>query len=179
MRTPASPAFLAPSQLVPALLAWVAAWAAMLGLDGQVDLANLAMVLVLASALATLWLPIAVSLLLTALSVLAFNWLFVPPRHTLAVDLRQDALLLVAMLAVSSIVAGLMARQRVLAQSARRHARHAEQLRQLGETLRDGDDPMRSAARGAGRIARDTTAPARSARHHAGTRRRRGSPANR
>ena len=145
MRTPASPASLRTSRLVPALLVWVAAWAGMLGLDGQVDLANLAMVLVLGSALATLWLPIAVSLLLTALSVLGFNWLFVAPRHTFVVDLRQDALLLVAMLAVSWIVTGIMARQRVLAESARRHARHAEQLRGLGEALRDADDSARCA----------------------------------
>src|SRR5437763_3204282 len=106
-------------RLVPALSVWVAAWAGMLWLDGRVDLANLAMVLVLASALATLWLPITLSLALTALSVLAFNWLFVPPRHTFSVDLRVDALLLGAMLAVSWIVAGVVARQRELAESGR------------------------------------------------------------
>jgi two-component system sensor histidine kinase KdpD len=117
----------------------------MLGLDGRVDLANLAMVLVLGSALATLWLPIAASLLVTVLSVFAFNWLFVPPRYTFVVDFRQDALLLAAMLAVSWIVAGIMARQRVLAESARRHARHAEQLQGFGEALRDADDPARCA----------------------------------
>lgn len=145
MKTRTSSTWLAPSQLVRALVVWVAAWAGMLGLDGEVDLANLAMLLVLASALATLWLPITVSLLLTALSVVGFNWLFVPPRHTFTVDLRQDALLLLAMLAVSAIVAGLMARQRVLAEGARRHARQAEHLRRLGDALRDSDDPAQSA----------------------------------
>src|SRR5690349_19913928 len=118
---------------IPAFAAWVAAWAGMLALDGHVDLANLAMVLVLASAVVALWLPIALSLGLSALSVLAFNWLFVPPRHAFTVGLREDALLLGAMLAVSWIVAGVMVRQRVLAESARRHARQAEQLRSLGE----------------------------------------------
>lgn len=133
------------ARLVPAVLVWVAAWVAMLGLDHQVDLANLAMLLVLASAIATLWLPIGASLLFTALSVLAFNWLFVPPRHAFSVDLRQDALLLGAMLAVSWIVAGVVARQRVLAESARRQAQRAEQLRSLGEALRDADDAAQSA----------------------------------
>lgn len=145
MSTPAPTALPAAARRLPALLVWAAAWAAMLALDGRADLANLAMVLVLASALATLWLPVAASLLLSALSVLAFNWLFVPPRHAFSVDLRQDALLLGAMLAVSWIVAGLMARLRVLAESARRHARYAEQLRRLGETLRDGDDALPAA----------------------------------
>ena len=41
----------------PGAATWVAAWAALLALDGTVDLSNLALLLVLASALATLWLP--------------------------------------------------------------------------------------------------------------------------
>ena len=134
-----------PGRIVPGVLVWVAAWIVMLGLDGQVDLANLAMVLILASAIATLWLPITVSLALSAGSVLAFNWLFVPPRYTFTIDLRQDALLLGAMLVVSWIVAGVVVRQRLLAEAARRHARQAEQLRRLGDALRDADEPSRSA----------------------------------
>ena len=148
MKPRAAHALSSPRRLAGALLVWSAAWAAMLVLDRRVDLANLAMVLVLASALATVWLPIGVSLLLTAASVLTFNWLFVPPRHTFTVDLRQDALLLGAMLAVSWIVAGVMARQRVLAESARLHARRADQLRVVGDALRDAQDP----AEGGGRL---------------------------
>jgi two-component system, OmpR family, sensor histidine kinase KdpD len=132
------------TRMIPASLVWAVTWIAMIGLDHRVDLANLAMLLVLASAIATLWLPIGASLLCTALSVLAFNWLFVPPRHAFSVDLRQDALLLGAMLAVSWIVAAVVARQRVLAESARRHAQRAEQLRGLGEALRDADDAAQS-----------------------------------
>lgn len=124
---------------------WVLAWAAMAALDGQVGLAGLAMLLVLASALATLWWPMAVSLTVTALSVLGFNWWFVPPRHTFAVDLRQDALLLGGMLAVSWVVAAVVARQRQLAEQARRLALQADQLRQLGDALRDTDDPVEQA----------------------------------
>ena len=63
-----------------ALATWAAAWAAMLALDGHVDLANLAMLLVLASALASLWLPVPAALAATAAAVLGFNWRFVPRR---------------------------------------------------------------------------------------------------
>src|SRR5688572_4028974 len=98
---------------------WAAAWLCMVWLDGHVDLANLAMVLVLASASATLWLPVAVSLVASTVAVLAFNWIFVPPRGTLTVDLRQDALLLTAMLVVSWIVAAIMALQRATAERSR------------------------------------------------------------
>ncbi|HET9645800.1 MAG TPA: DUF4118 domain-containing protein, partial [Burkholderiaceae bacterium] len=145
MKLPDAPLAAPVWHYVPALLVWAGAWVAMLTLDGLVDLANLAMVLVLASALATLWLPITLSVLATAMSVLAFNWLFVPPRHTFAVDVRQDAVLLAAMLLVSWIVAGVTARQRLLAETARRNARQAEQLRRLGAALRDADDPAQSA----------------------------------
>jgi two-component system sensor histidine kinase KdpD len=131
---------------LPAAAVWAAAWAAMLALDGRVDLANLAMLPVLASALATLWLPIFPSLLLTLGSVVAFNWAFVPPRHAFTVDLRQDALLLGAMLLVSALVAALVGRQRRLADSARRHAAQAEQLRRFAEALRDADTPAAQAA---------------------------------
>jgi two-component system sensor histidine kinase KdpD len=131
--------------LAPALGVWALAWAAMVALDGHVALSGLAMLLVLASALATLWLPVAASLLATALAVTAFNWYFVPPRHTLAIDLKQDALLLGGMLAVSWVVAAVVARQRQLAEQSRWHAQQAEQLRQLGEALRDADDPAEQA----------------------------------
>lgn len=108
-------------------LAWLAGWAALLLLDGRVDLANLAMVLVLACAVATLWLPVAASLMCSTVSALAFNWLFVPPRYAFTVELGQHALLLVATLAVSWIVAGVMALQRATAERARRHAAEADQ----------------------------------------------------
>jgi two-component system, OmpR family, sensor histidine kinase KdpD len=132
-------------RLLPALAVWGLAWAAMLALDGIVDLANLAMLLVLASAVATLWLPAGLSMVVSTVSVLAFNWLFVPPRGTFAVDLWQHALLLAAMLVVSWIVAALMVRQRLLAANANRHAQQADQLRRLGEALRDTDEPLAQA----------------------------------
>jgi two-component system sensor histidine kinase KdpD len=130
----------------PAMLVWTLAATAMAALDGRIDLANLAMLLVLASALASLWLPGAVSAAIGVLAVLAFNWSFVPPRHTFSVDLRQHALLLAAMVAVTSIVSALMAGLRAQARRAQTHARRAEQLREWGETLRDAADPLAHAA---------------------------------
>ncbi len=144
----------------PGAAAWALAWAALLGLDGRVDLPSLAMLPVVASAVAALWLPAWVSLACSAAAVLAFNWFFVPPRGSLAVDLHQHALLLAAMLAVSWIVAMLMAHQRRLGQQARRHALQAEQLRSLGEALRDTEDPLAQAGALRAALSTEVGAPA-------------------
>ncbi len=134
------------TRIGPALLAWALAWAAMAGLEGRLDLANLAMLLVLASALAALWLPGWASMGASALAVLAFNWFFVPPKFTFTVDLHQNALLLVAMLLVNWIIAGLVIRQRRLAETAQTLAGREARLRQWGDTLRDASDPAAHAA---------------------------------
>jgi two-component system sensor histidine kinase KdpD len=60
-----------------AALVWALAAGAMVALDDQVDLANLAMLLLLASALAGLWLRAWVAMGASAAAVLAFNWAFV------------------------------------------------------------------------------------------------------
>ena len=124
---------------------WVAAWLAMWTLDGRIDLANLGMILILACALAALWLPLAASMICCAAAVLVFNFAFVPPRGAFAVDLRQHALLLLTMLAVSWIVSLLMARQRQLIASERLSALRTEQLHSLCETLREAEDPRKGA----------------------------------
>ena len=126
----------------PALAAWAAGWAVLLALDGSVDLANLAMLLVLTSAVASLWLPAWLWVAVAGVGVLAFNWIFVPPRGTLAVDLHEHALLLAAMLVVNTIIAALMALQRRQALHAQGHAERAERLRAWGELLRDAADPQ-------------------------------------
>jgi two-component system sensor histidine kinase KdpD len=125
-----------------AVVAWLLGWAAMVGLDGRVDLSNLAMLLVLSSAAASLALPVWASVLSNTVAVMAFNWVFVPPRGTFSIDLRQHALLLGAMLVVNSIVAALLAAQRRQAHLAERHAARAEQLRSWGDLLRDAIDPL-------------------------------------
>ncbi|MBE2263023.1 MAG: DUF4118 domain-containing protein [Burkholderiaceae bacterium] len=127
-------------------LTWLAGWALMLTLNGRFDLANLAMVLMLTSALATLWLPGGVSAAATAVAVVAFNWTFVPPRFTFTVDLYQHALLLTAMLVVNWIIAGLVIRLRRMADSARMVAEREMRLRTWGDTLRDAVDPAAHAS---------------------------------
>ena len=129
-----------------AALTWGLGWAAMLALDGQIDLANLAMLLVLASALASLWLPVPAALASSALAVSAFNWTFVPPRGSFAVDLHQHAVLLGAMLVLAWIIAALVAVQRMQAERARQALRQAEQLRTFGDALRDAAEPLAHAS---------------------------------
>ncbi len=96
----------------------------------------------LVSALASLWTGPAAAIVACAVNVLAFNFAFVPPRRSFAVDLNEHALLLVTMLVVSWIVALLMARQRQLAAAGRQQAAESEALRLIGEQLREVDDPL-------------------------------------
>ena len=118
----------------------------MLGLDGRIDLANMALILVLSAAVAALWSKPWTCVAASALAVLAFNFAFVPPRGEFAVDLHQHTLLLVTMLTVSWIVTLLVARLRWHAAQARAHALRSDQLRWLGEALRGADDPLQQAA---------------------------------
>jgi two-component system sensor histidine kinase KdpD len=124
------------------LLVWAVTWGLLFWLDSRLALANLAMLLVLAAALASLWRPVLVSFASSLAAVLAFNWFFVPPRGSFSVDGHQHALLLLAMFGVSSITATLMARLRSQAALAARQARQAEQLRAFSDRLRDGADPQ-------------------------------------
>lgn len=133
-------------QLLP-LGIWASGWGAMWLLDGTLGLGNLAMLMVLASTLASLWLGPWVACGGSALAALLFNLLFVPPRGTLAIHLHQDAMLLLTMLTTSWLVTWLMSRQRTLTALAQRHAHASEQLRQLGEAMRAaGSDPMAACA---------------------------------
>lgn len=140
-------------------LTWLSGWALMLALDGQFDLANLAMVLMLTSAVATLWLPGGVSAAATAVAIIAFNWTFVPPRFTFTVDLHQHALFLVAMLVVNWIIAGLVIRLRQMADTARWVAEREIRLRTWGDTLRDAADPAAHASALHAALAEATQAP--------------------
>ena len=124
----------------PGLFIWLGSWLLLWISDDLLNLGNLALLLVLASALSGMWLSTSASLLSSLLSVLAFNWFFVPPRYTFNVNLHQDALLLVTMLSVSATVSYLMARLRAVADSEAQHAKASEQLRDLGEQFREIND---------------------------------------
>ncbi len=129
----------------PGLLVWALAAALMVALDGHAELAQLALVPVLAAAVAALWLPLWLALATALLAVVGFNVGFVPPRGSFDVDLRAHWLLLLTLGVVSTVVTLLMDRQRRLAAAERAHAQRAQDLLQLGERLRDADDPLQAA----------------------------------
>jgi two-component system sensor histidine kinase KdpD len=129
------------SRAWPAAAAWAAGWALLLGLDGRIDLANQALLLVATAAVAAVWLPGWGSALAALAAVAAFNWTFVPPRRSFSVDLGQHALLLASMLVVVWTVAALVTRQKRLAATAARDAQREARLRRWGDTLRDAPDP--------------------------------------
>ena len=122
------------------LLSWSATWLLLWLCDGVLNLGNLALLMVLGSAVAGMWLSPAATLLACVCSVLAFNWLFVPPRFTFNVDLNQDLLLLFTMLCVSAMVSYLMSRLRTAAQRESEHAASSERMRSLSEQFRDTHD---------------------------------------
>lgn len=121
------------------LLPWLAAAAVLIGLDGQLSQTTMALLLVLAAALASLWLPMRVSLLVGLIAVAAFNWRFVAPRGSMRVDRPEDALMLAVLLGLSWITAVLVGRLRRAASLAQRHSRWADQLRALAEQLRGAE----------------------------------------
>lgn len=121
----------------PGLLVWLAGGLVILKLDGYVALSSLAMFLVLTCAAAAVWLHLVWNLIACLLSVVVFNWLLVPPRHTFAIDLQQDAVVLLVMCTVSMLVALLMAALRSHAWEAQRQAQAIAKSRDFGEVLRD------------------------------------------
>lgn len=128
-----------------ALLVWIAGAAALVALDGVLDVANEALLLVLTAAIASVWLPPAISVVTCAVAVVAFDVGFVPPRGRFSVDLAHHALLLATTLGVSWIVSLLMARQRTAAAEATLLAARADERRHFGEVVRDSGDPRGAA----------------------------------
>ena len=137
---PTSPTSKPFAYLAPALV-WMLAWGVMLIAQTNISLGNLALILVLANAVASLWLRPLASILISSIAVGLFNWMFVPPRFTLTVELSEDALLLVTTLAVSTVISYLMELKRQAANRLSTHqmkARMAEehvQSQQLRNTL--------------------------------------------
>ena len=144
---------------IAGLLVWVLGTLALVLLDGPLDLANLALLLVLTGALAALWWPAWAASLACGLGVAAFNWRFVPPRGSLAVDTREHALLLASMLAVGLLVVTLVQRLRREAAQAQQAARQEALLRAWGDDLRDADDPALLAGRLAERLGELSRSP--------------------
>lgn len=110
-------------------------------LSAQLGLSNLGLILVLTSAIAAIWLSVRVTLVVSLIALMAFNWTFVPPLRTFTIDFHQDALLLLAMLVVNIIIAGLMASLREKSRQSQAHADAVEALRCWSDRLRDAEDP--------------------------------------
>ncbi|HEX4855648.1 MAG TPA: DUF4118 domain-containing protein, partial [Limnobacter sp.] len=102
-----------------------------------VNLSSSPVLLILASSLYSLVLPLRISLLFSGLAVLMFNYEMVPPQNTLHVDLHEHGMLLVTMMVVSALMTYLLRRQKQLAGLERQHAQRIMQLMQWSETLRE------------------------------------------
>lgn len=107
-----------------------------------VTLANAPVLLILVSSIYSLLLPLALSLALSALAVLMFNYQMVPPVHTFHVDLREHGILLITMMGVSWLVTYLLRRQKQIAALERQQAQRTLQLMQWSEKLREVDYPQ-------------------------------------
>lgn len=119
----------------PALLIWTVTASVIALFDGWLSLGNLALLLILGSTLASLWLSASASVLTSAVAVTLFNWYLVPPRYTLHVQLHQDLLLLTTLLVTSTLISVLTSRLRQHAQAQAEQARQAERLQQLATQL--------------------------------------------
>jgi K+-sensing histidine kinase KdpD len=127
-------------RLAPVLV-WGIALVIFYCVDDKLSLGNLALLMVLASAIASLWFTPTLSMLTSACAVGLFNWLFVSPRFTFIVDFQQDVILLITILVVSSVVSYLMELTRRAADREAKHmlqsqlAREHAQSHQLRNTL--------------------------------------------
>lgn len=106
-----------------------------------VTISNAPVVLILVSSIYSLLLPLALSLALSALAVLMFNYQMVPPVHTFHVDLHEHGILLITMMGVSWLITYLLRRQKQIAALERQQAQRTLQLMQWSEKLRELDKP--------------------------------------
>lgn len=120
-------------------------WLALMGLlvfhSSLLSISNAPVVLILASSIYSLLLPLYASLLCSALAVLAFNYLMVPPVHTFHVDLHEHGILLLTVMAVSWLITYLLKRQKAIAALERKQSRFALDLMKWSERLREAEDP--------------------------------------
>jgi two-component system sensor histidine kinase KdpD len=120
-----------------AALMWVLAYP-----HDWVTLSNAPVVLILVSSIYSLLLPLSLSLALSALAVLMFNYQMVPPVHTFHVDLHEHGILLITVMGVSWLITYLLRRQKQIAALERQQAQRTLQLMQWSEKLREADNPQ-------------------------------------
>ena len=122
--------------LLPPLLIWLGGFALVLLLDTRIDFAAQAMLMLLASTLTSLWLPLGAALGLNCAAMLGFDFFFVPRPAGVGPHLHEHVVLIGATLGVSGLAAVLTSRLRAQVGAAEAHAREAEQLQRFGEALR-------------------------------------------
>jgi two-component system, OmpR family, sensor histidine kinase KdpD len=125
------------------LALWVVLMLVLVYPHDWVTLANAPVLLILVSSVYSLLLPLAISLALSALAVLMFNYQMVPPVHTFHVDLHEHGILLITMMSVSWLVTYLLRRQKQIAALERQQAQRTLQLMQWSEQLREVDNPQK------------------------------------
>jgi two-component system sensor histidine kinase KdpD len=106
-----------------------------LPLRSFIDPTNLVMLYLLAVVLAALWLGRYPAVLVSLLSVLAFDLVFVQPYHTLAVADAQFVLTFIALLGVGLLISTLTAQAREQATAAQDRATHTRTLYELSRDL--------------------------------------------
>jgi len=111
----------------------------LLALRGHVDKSHIALVYLLVVLAGSAAGGRALGLTLAALAFLAFNYVFLPPYYTLAIQNPVDWLVLAVFLVTSIVAAELLDRAQVRADEARQRAAEVERLAMLGsETLNAG-----------------------------------------
>ncbi|MBI2750350.1 MAG: DUF4118 domain-containing protein [Burkholderiales bacterium] len=109
-------------------------------LDHQVSLTSQAMLYVLVVVVAAYRLPLLPSVLCAVGAVTAFNFFFVPPRWTFAVDNQEHLIALVTMLLVALVISHLANGLRRETELARSSEARARQLQELATTLAGATD---------------------------------------
>jgi len=112
-----------------------------LPLRSFIDPTNLVMLYLLAVVLAALWLGRYPAVLVSLVSVLAFDLVFVQPYHTFAVADAQFVLTFIALLSVGLLISTLTAQAREQANAAQDQAIHTRTLYELSRDLTMVLDP--------------------------------------
>jgi two-component system sensor histidine kinase KdpD len=118
-----------------------AATAGGFGLDHQISLTSQAMLYVLVVVIASYTLQWLASVVCAVAAVTAFNFFFVPPRWTFAVDSQEHLIALFTMLFVALVISHLAAALRRQTASARLNERRARQLQVLACDLAEAAAP--------------------------------------
>jgi two-component system sensor histidine kinase KdpD len=136
-----------------------AATLAGLVLDGHVSLTSQSMLYVLAVVVASYRLAWVPSLFCAIAAVVFFNFFFVPPRFTFAVDAQENLIALATMLAVALVISHLGSALRRETQAARLNERRARELQELATHLAGAQEPHDVVALGLAALRRSFAGP--------------------